>query len=184
MSHFPIHTIESAPAQAKPTLEQLQKQVGFLPNLAATMADNPLVLETYVTLGALFGRGSLSPVEQQLILMATALGNECTYCMAAHSTFAKAFGASDAVREAIRAGKTPSDTRLAALVSFTHRVVCQRGQVSTEALRGFLEAGFTPAQALEVVIGVSQGTLASLVSHLAETPLDAGFQPQQWTVPV
>jgi AhpD family alkylhydroperoxidase len=139
------------------------------------------VLETYVTLGTLFGRGSFSPVEQQLILMATALGNECTYCMAAHSTFAKALGASETVREAIRAGKLPSDPRLAALVGFAHRVVCQRGQVSAEALRSFLEAGFTPAQALEVLIGVSQGTLASLVQHLADTPLDAGFQPQQWT---
>src|SRR5262249_9269213 len=99
MSHFPLHTITSAPEQAKPILGQLQERVGFVPNLAATMADNPLVLESYVTLGAIFGRGSFSPAEQQFILMATGFGNQCTYCMAAHSTFAKALGASDADRE-------------------------------------------------------------------------------------
>jgi AhpD family alkylhydroperoxidase len=183
MSDFPLHTITTAPEQARPILEQLQERVGFVPNLAAMMADSPLVLEAYVTLGAIFGRGSFSPVEQQLILMTAGFGNHCSYCMAAHSTFAKALGASDAVREAIRAGKLPDDLRLAALVAFTLEVVRHRGQLSAEALRDFREAGFTPAQALDVLIGVSQGTLASLVHNLAATPLDEGFQPQQWSIP-
>lgn len=180
MTHFTIHTVKTAPAGAKPILEQLQGRVGFVPNLAAMMASSPPVLETYVTLGAFFGRGSFSPVEQQIILMVTSFGNQCTYYMAAHSTFAKAVGASETVLEAVRAGKTPSDSRLAALVTFTHEVVSQRGQVSSEDLRGFLDAGFTQAQALEVLIGVSQGTLASLVHQMTETPLDEGFQPQKW----
>lgn len=180
MSDFTIHTLKSAPDAAKPILEQFQKGVGFLPNLAATMADNPLVLEAYAALGAFFGRGSFSPVEQQIILMAIAFGNQCTYCMAAHSTFAKAQGASETVLEAVRAGKTPSDPRLAALVSFSYEVVRQHGQVSAEDLRAFFNAGFTQAQALEILIGVMQGTLASFVFQMTETPLDAGFQPQKW----
>src|SRR5262245_57057165 len=137
MSDFPLHTITSAPEQAKPILEQLQDRVGFVPNLAAMLADNPLALEAYVTLGAIFGRGSFSPVEQQLILMATRFGHQCKYCMAAHSTFAKAVGASDAMRESIRAGKVPNDLRLAALVAFTLEVVRHRGQLPAEALRDF-----------------------------------------------
>jgi uncharacterized peroxidase-related enzyme len=180
MTHFTMHTLTSAPEGAKPILEQLQKGLGFVPNLAAMMADNPTTLEAYITLGAIFGRGSFSPVEQQIILMATAYANQCSYCMAAHSTFAKAQGASETVLESIRAGKTPSDPHLAALVVFTNQVVRQRGQVSAEVIQGFLKAGFTQPQVLEVLIGVSQGTLASFVHRIAETPLDAGFQPQKW----
>ena len=180
MTSFTIHTMQSAPESVRPTFEQLQARVGFVPNLAATLADNPLALEAYGTLGAIFGRGTFSPAEQQIILTATAIGNECAYCVAAHSTFAKALGVADSVLEAIRAGQSPSDPRLAALVSFTYNVVCQRGEVSAADLQRFLDAGFTRAHALEVLIGVSQGTLASFVYKMAGTPLDAGFHPQKW----
>lgn len=181
MSQFTIHTLKSAPDAAKPMLEGLNKAVGFVPNLAAAMADNPLVLETYAALAGLFGRGTFSPVEREVMLMATAGANNCTYCMAAHSTFASAGGASEAVREAVRAGKTPDDPRLAALVTFARQVVRGRGQVAAEDIQQFLSAGFTQAQVLEVLVGVMQGTMASFVYHLTDVPLDAGFQPQQWT---
>lgn len=182
MTHFTIHSAKSAPEGAKPILEQLQARLGFIPNLAATMADNPLTLEAYVTLGAIFGRGSFNPVEQQIVLMVTSRGNQCTYCMAVHSTFAKALGAPETVLEAVRTGKSPSDPRLAALVTFSQQVMRQHGQISSQELQDFLDTGFTQAQALEVLIGVIQGTLASLVHQMAHTPLDAGFQPQQWAV--
>jgi alkylhydroperoxidase family enzyme len=48
--------------------------------------------------------------------------------------------------------------------------------VSAEDIRTFLGAGFTQPQLLEVLIGVSQATLASLVHHMARMPLDEGFQ--------
>ena len=180
MSHFAIHTINSAPAGAKPILEQLQERVGFVPNLAATMAGSPLVLETWATLGGIFGRSTFSPAEREIVAMATSYDNRCTYAMAAHSTFAKAYGASEAVLEAVRAGKSPSDPRIGALVTFTHQVVRGRGQVPADELEAFLKAGFTEAQALDVLIGVSQATLASFVHTMAGTPLDEGFRPQEW----
>lgn len=183
MSHFTIHTLQSAPESAKPFLEQLQSRIGFVPNLAATMADSPLVLETYVTLVGLFGRAALSPMEREIVALAAGYDNQCTYCVAAHSTFAKAQGASDAVLEAIRAGKTPDDPRLGALVAFTHQVVRRRGQVAPEDVQAFLSAGFEQEQVLQVLIGVSQASLASFVYHMANTPLDEGFEPQKWTKP-
>jgi uncharacterized peroxidase-related enzyme len=62
MTGFTIHSITSAPDSARPILEQLQARIGFVPNLAATMAGSPLVLETYVALSSTFARGSFSPV--------------------------------------------------------------------------------------------------------------------------
>ena len=41
MSRFTIHTIDSAPADSRAALEALLHEVGFLPNLAATMAASP-----------------------------------------------------------------------------------------------------------------------------------------------
>ncbi|MCI0709122.1 MAG: carboxymuconolactone decarboxylase family protein [Chloroflexi bacterium] len=180
MTNFTIHTIKSAPEDARPILQFLQDNVGFVPNLAATMANNPLVLETYATLNGTFGRGTLSPVEREIVLMATSYDNQCTYCMAAHSTFAKVHGASDNELSAIRAGKVPGNPRLDALVTFTHQVVQLRGQVSAADIDAFLDAGFTKAQALEILIGVIQATLASLIHKMTGTPLDEAFQPLEW----
>ncbi len=181
MTAFTVHNIESAPDDAKPILTALHARIGFVPNLAATMADSPPVLKSYATLSAIFGEGSFSPVEREIIAMTTSYDNQCSYCMAVHSTFAKGHGASDIILSAIRTGDLPDDPRLAALVHFTHQVVRQRGHVSIEEIQTFLKAGFTQSQALEVLIGVSQATLASFVHSMANTTLDEGFQPQKWS---
>ena len=41
MTRFTIHTIDSAPSDSRAALEALRQEVGFLPNLAATMAVSP-----------------------------------------------------------------------------------------------------------------------------------------------
>jgi uncharacterized peroxidase-related enzyme len=183
MTQFKIHTIESAPEGSRPFLEQLNQQLGFVPNLAATMAESPRMLEGFTSLRSIFARGSLSGVEREVIAMTVAFDNQCAYCMAAHSTAAKRHGASEEVLSAVRAGELPADPRLAALSSLTHQVVRKRGQIAAESIGTFLEVGFTQSQLLELLVGVSMTTLASYMYHLAGTPPDAAFQPQTWMVP-
>jgi alkylhydroperoxidase family enzyme len=100
--------------------------------------------------------------------------------MAAHSTFARAQGASEADLDAIRAGRHPGDLRLAALVQLTRQLVRKHGQLSDEDVQDFLSAGFSEGQILEVLIGISQANLASLVYRVTGTKLDEGFQPLKW----
>ena len=45
MSTFKTHSIESAPEASKPLLEGAQKAYQFVPNLLATMAEAPSLLE-------------------------------------------------------------------------------------------------------------------------------------------
>jgi uncharacterized peroxidase-related enzyme len=183
MTQFTIHTLESAPESARPLLEQLNEQLGFVPNLAATMAESPHMLEAFTSLRSIFARSSLNGVEREVIAMTTAFDNQCAYCMAAHSTAAKRHGASEDVLSAVRAGELPADPRLAALSSLTRQVVRKRGQISAEIISAFLDAGFTQAQLLEVLVGVSMTTVASFMYHIAGTQPDAAFQPQTWMVP-
>ncbi len=42
-------------------------------------------------------------------------------------------------------------------------------------------AGFSRAQLIEVLVGIAQRTLSNYLNHLAETPVDAPFQPFAWT---
>ncbi len=44
MSRVTLHTLESAPAEARPFLENALKNSGFVPNLLAVLANAPSAL--------------------------------------------------------------------------------------------------------------------------------------------
>jgi hypothetical protein len=46
MTTYQIHTIDSAPDSSKQSLEMLHKAFGIVPNLAATMANSPALVNT------------------------------------------------------------------------------------------------------------------------------------------
>ena len=180
MTDFNIHTIESAPDGSKPILEQLEKQVGFVPNLAATMAESPSLLEAFTTLRAIYGRGSFNSIEREAIALAVSFDNNCTYCMAAHSTFAKMNGIQEDDLELLRDGKPPTTPRLRAVSDLARQVVRSKGRLSAEDVRVFLRAGFTQAQLLEILVGISMTAIANYMHNIAKTPIDEVFQIQSW----
>lgn len=59
-------------------------------------------------------------------------------------------------------------------------IVSNRGWVKPPELQRFLDAGFTREQVLEVLVGVSMKTLSNYANHIADTPLDAKFEPFAW----
>ncbi len=79
MQDFPIHTVETAPAEARPILEGAGKAFGFVPNVLGVMAGAPGLLEAYTTLSDIFGKTSLSGEEQHTVLLTVSQQNGCTY---------------------------------------------------------------------------------------------------------
>lgn len=182
MTEFTIHTVEAAPTASRPVLEGLQREVGFLPNLAATMAESPTLVEGFTTLRAIVRRGSLTGPEREAIAIALSVENRCTYCVAAHSTFALSQGASATAVAALRKGELPSDDlRLAALARFTRALVAKRGFADRDDLARLLGAGFTRAQGLEAIAMMGMVLLASYTHNLTRIPLDEAFRPQAWS---
>lgn len=112
MIDFEKHTIETAPATAKPILQNALKCYGFVPNLYAAMAEAPTILEGYMSLSSIFGRSDLSETERQIILMTNNRLNGCKYCMAAHTTLSQMAGVDSDIIEALRNDTPIADTRL------------------------------------------------------------------------
>ena len=183
MSHYPFHTPDSAPEAARQTLAESARKLGFVPNLYAGLANAPAALEGYLAVSACFDKCSLTPAERQVVLLVTSVANGCEFCVAAHSMIAKAMvGVPADVVAALREQREPDEARLAALAAFTRAVVEERGWVADHpAFIRFLSAGYTPAQALEVVLGVTQKTLSNYANHLLGTPLNPAFEPERWT---
>ena len=74
---------------SKETLQKLEGQLGFLPYLYGALGDAPAALDGYLSIASIFEKSSLSPTEQQLVLLAVSTENSCEYCVAAHSFIGK-----------------------------------------------------------------------------------------------
>jgi uncharacterized peroxidase-related enzyme len=184
MTKFKVYTLESAPESAKPALQKLQDSVGIIPNLAGAMSESPTLIEAFVTLRGIYQSGSFSPVEREVISISNAVANQCSWCVAAHSTFAQKANTPPDVLQALRAGQSPADPHLKALSEFARKMTITRGQLSDADLQGFLAVGYSKAQALEVIVGVAVSVLANYANHLADVPLDEFLQPQAWKAAV
>jgi len=178
MTDFITHTKESAPNAAKPILETVQEKYGFIPNLVGKFAEAPNVLKAYMDIATAVSQGTLSAVEQQIVLIAASRVNGCEYCVAAHSTMSDMQKLPADVINAVREDKPIADSKLEALRQFAKSVVSKQGWVCENTVNSFLDAGYTKAQVLEVVLGVTQKTLSNYANHILGTPIDQAFQPR------
>jgi len=168
MTNFTFHTIETTSEEAKPILEKIQKDYGFIPNLFAYMAEAPTTLEAYLTLNKIIEKTSLTPAQQQVALLAASVENECDFCTIAHRAIGKMKQANEQTLNALNAKKKIHDDMDAALAKFTQSVVKDRGNLSEETINEFLNAGFIKKQILEVMIIVSIKTLSNYINHLTK----------------
>ncbi|OGB27146.1 MAG: hypothetical protein A3I66_14160 [Burkholderiales bacterium RIFCSPLOWO2_02_FULL_57_36] len=176
-----IHTRESAPEGSRATIDNFVKAWGFLPNLGGALAESPPAIELlWAAYGALTQSATLSPAEQQLVSIAISRENRCNYCVAAHSTMAVGTDLSSEVLQAVREGLPLNDPRLEALRSTVTSLVRNRGWLSEEEKANFFQAGFSPAQLLELIGWVSVKTLTNYVNHVAQTPVDPQWEGQRW----
>jgi uncharacterized peroxidase-related enzyme len=181
MTNFAVHTAETAPAASRPLLEGIARSFGFVPNLFGVFAESPAALRGALAIYEAFSTSSLSPADQQLIMLAASEANDCEYCVAAHSTLARRMAKMDAALvDAVRCRALLSDSRLDALVTFTRKVVEQRGVLADAEVSAFLDAGYTRAQVIEVLLGVGMKTFNNYVDHIAHTPLNDQFKAEAW----
>lgn len=175
------HNIESAPAASKPLLEGAQNSLGFIPNLFATLADSPAALDAYLKLSDLLGKSDLDATEQQIVALAASRENNCTYCVAAHTTIAQMTKVDPATVTALRDGAPLADSKYEALRVFTNAVVNQRGNVTAQEVEALYAAGYSQKHALSVILGVAMKVLSNYTNHIYSPELDAPFQPNAWS---
>jgi len=136
-------------------------------DLTVSLPSERTLIEAFVAVRAAYQSSSLSAIEREVVSITNAVANNCAYCVAAHSTSAQMADTPPAVLAALRAGNSPAEPRLKALSDFSRKLTATRGQISEADLQTFLAAGFTTAQALEVVVGGAVSLMANYTNHLA-----------------
>jgi AhpD family alkylhydroperoxidase len=167
--YFPTHDLASAPAEARPFLEESQRRFGFIPLASARHATAPAVVEGFALLHGVFDKTSLSPLEREAVALVLAGMLDCKLCRDLHRRLARQVGASADLVEALIARRGVAEPKLAALAEFTERVVDTRGDVPDGELERFIASGFTARQALEVVVGVATYTLSIFANRLTRS---------------
>ncbi|MCC8394679.1 carboxymuconolactone decarboxylase family protein [Paraburkholderia sp. MMS20-SJTR3] len=183
MSRYPLHTIASAPAQSKPVLQQLQQAFGLIPNIAATMAVSPTLINGFIGLFERVHASSLSEPQIQTLLLTNAVTNASEWPVAFHTALALQQHVPPADVDAIRHGLPPADSQLAALSALARTLIQQRGHLDDADQRRFLAAGFSAEQLLEVIAVVAASTITNYTSSVTRPPLEAPFEAFAWHAP-
>ena len=164
-------------------LTKSQARYKFIPNLHGIMAGSPVMYEAYQSIGAIYGKSSMSVLERQIVLQSINFENECHYCMAAHSLIATGEKMPPKILTALREGNPLTDKKLEVLRSFAATMTRKRGWASQEEVQAFLGAGYTQENLLEVIVAIAYKVMSNYINHLAETPLDDAFRPYAWEHP-
>ena len=180
MSTFKLHTVKSAPEGSVATLQTVNKNLGFVPNLYAILAESPASAQSYFQLVKLLEQSALSQGEQEVIALVVSVENNCSYCVAVHSFLARNYKVEESTITALRGSKISSDTKLNALANFTRAVVRERGNAGKAAIKELIAAGYHNQHALEVIQIVSATTLSNYTNRLVDTPLDNVFANDAW----
>lgn len=178
---YQTYTDQTAPAESRALLGQAQTHYGFIPNAIGAMAESPVVLEAYLALDGLLGKTAFTDAERHVLLLAITREYECSYCVAAHSAFAKMAGLPPEQVERLRRGMQLGDPRLEKLHRFATKLVAGHGQVSDKDVQELLAAGFNRRQVLEVLLLVANKLIAVYANRIMGTDLDAALQGESWT---
>jgi hypothetical protein len=100
--------------------------------------------------------------------------------LAGHTAFADSIGIPEAVVSAMREKRPVPDARLDALSKIVRSLVRSQGHIRDVEIREFVDAGYTRAQFIEVILGVSLKTFCNYASVALNIPLDAAFREYAW----
>lgn len=172
---------DTDPSVAEP-LRKAREQMGMIPNMYGAMANLPALFEAYRHGYQLFrSQADFMPVEQEVLLLAISLENECRYCVAAHSFLADKSGVPAEATDAIRNDRRVPDAKLEELRSFAQTMVRTRGNPSPEEVGRFLHAGYSEKHILGVILAIGVKTLSNYTNHIFHTDVDEAFASRRWT---
>jgi len=93
--------------------DNLEKGIGFVPNLFATYAHSDNALKNFLDFAN--APTSLKAKEKEAVYLAVSEVNKCSYCLSAHTAVAGMNGFNPEQILELRAGRSSSDSKLDAL---------------------------------------------------------------------
>ena len=168
--------IQTAEGNTKETLKSVQRKLGAVPNIIATMAQSNAVANAYLSFSQSLTEGVLEPRLREQIALVVGETNSCNYCVAAHTTLGKLAGLENA--EAISARQAlSSNNKEQVALQFAQSVVRSRGHVDDAEFQNLLAAGYDEEEICEIIANVSLNMFTNYFNHIAQTEVDFDLPP-------
>lgn len=170
MNTFNVPTREEVSANNQAIFDNLKGQVGFVPNLYATMAYSENALGDYLQFQG--AKTSLSNKEKEIVNLVVSEVNGCKYCQSAHTAIGKMNGFTEEQTLELRGGSASWDAKYDALVKLSKEVTENKGKVSTETLDAFFAASYDKGTLVDVIKQVGDKVIMNYLHNLTNIPID------------
>jgi uncharacterized peroxidase-related enzyme len=167
---FTVPSRNEVSANNQSIFDNLQKGLGFVPNLYAYFAKNETALPDYMALQN--RKSSLKAKEREVINLVVSQINGCRYCQSAHTVLGKMNGFTEEQVIELRKGSASFDSKLDALVKFAGSVAENRGHATIDAKEAFFAAGYTEANLIDVVIVIGDKIISNYIHNLTGFEID------------
>lgn len=166
---------DAATGKTKELFNAIEGKLGMVPNMMKTMGQSPAFLEGYLNLSNALSSGSLGAKTGELIALAVAEANACTYCLSAHTYIGgNLLKIKEDVLLSARSGRS-DDPRTNAILSFAKSLVSKRGLVDDADVDAIKAAGVSDGQIGEIVGHVALNILTNYLNNTAKTDIDFPF---------
>ena len=169
-TNFSVPTRADVTTNNQTIFDNLQKGLGFVPNLYAYIGKNETALGDYLTLQN--RKSTLKAKEREVINLVTSQINGCRYCQSAHTVLGKMNGFTDEQVLEIRSGKATFDNKLDALARFTASVVENRGKADQKIVEAFFAACYNEPNMIDVIMVVGDKIISNYLHNLTHLDID------------
>ncbi|PQJ80142.1 carboxymuconolactone decarboxylase family protein [Polaribacter porphyrae] len=170
MSTFNVPTKNEVSENNQAIFNQLEKGLGFVPNLYASFAHSKTALGNFLAFGN--SKTSFSAKEKEVINLAVSQVNECIYCLSAHTAIGKMNGFSEDQILELRTGNAPFNEKLDALAKFARSVAINRGAATEEVIEDFYSVGYTKGSLADAILLIGEITITNYFHRTTEVPVD------------
>lgn len=170
MNTFNVPTREDVSENNQAIFDNLNKALGFVPNIFATLAHSDTALENYLTFSN--GKTSFTNKEKEAINLAVSEVNQCQYCLSAHTAISKMNGLDENQILELRSGKSTSNPKLDALAKLARNITINRGATDESVLENFFNVGYTKGNFADAINLVGEITITNYLHRTTEVPVD------------
>ncbi|MEO6538022.1 MAG: carboxymuconolactone decarboxylase family protein [Ferruginibacter sp.] len=166
---FTVPTRDDVTPANQAHFDALNKAVGFVPNLYATIAYSENGLSRFLAYQG--AKTSLTNKEKEAVNLIVSQVNGCIYCQSAHLVLGKMNGFTDEQLLDIRNGKSET-AKLNSLVELAADITENRGNTSEEKIEAFFEQGYTNENLVDLILQISDKTAMNYLHNLTKVPVD------------
>jgi len=180
-SQFPVPTLEDLDDDVREQILAARERMGFIPNVYLALAHRPEEFRAFFAYrNAVMEReGGLSKVEREMIVVATSVTVNCTYCVASHGAMLRLRSGDPVLADkiAIDYRHTPLSARQRGMLDYAVKLSLRPQEVDEGNRQALIDLGFEREDIWDISSVVAFFALSNRMVHaLGLVPNDEFFE--------